>query len=337
MRVAVTGATGFIGGHVTSQAIAAGHRVIALVRSPDKLAASMDSLGVEMPEYIVGDMTDEASITALLEGAEAVVHTAAIVSLNPRDAHQMIDQTALGARLVLGAAAETGVDPIVHLSSTSALFEPGRGPLRTDDSPTTVSFSYAQAKVQAETIARDLQADGHGVAIVYPSGVIGPPAGVSFGEAGTGITGFIAPGIMPTRHAAMSFIDVRDLAALVVSLLEPGQGARRFLATGTNCTMTELATICSRLTGRTFRVPPVPAAMLRGSGIVMDRIRKAIPFYSPLTEEGMTTITRWDGADDTDLTSLGITLRPIDETMTDTMRALRDNGHLKDKHIGLLA
>ena len=101
--------------------------------------------------------------------------------------------------------------------------------------------------------------------------------------------------------------------------------------------MTELAAICSELTGRTFRVPPVPASLLRGSGIVMDRIRKIIPFYSPLTEEGMTTITRWAGAENSDLSALDVTLRPFEETMSDTMRALRDGGHLKDKHIGLLA
>ena len=193
MRVAVTGATGFIGGHITSQAIAAGHDVVALVRSPEKLEASMASFGIDAPEFLVGDMTDEASVAALLDGVDAVVHTAAIVSLDPRDAERMIDQNALGARLVLGAAAEAGLDPIVHVSSTSALFEPGRGPVRTDDPPTSVPYSYARAKAQAETIARDLQAEGHGLSIVYPGGVIGPPAGDAFGEAGTGITGFIAP------------------------------------------------------------------------------------------------------------------------------------------------
>mgnify|MGYP001039441855 FL=1 len=337
MRVAITGATGFIGGHITSQAIGSGHDVVTLVRSPDKLAASMANLGVDVPDYIVGDMTDETSVASLIDGVDAVVHTAAIVSLAPRDAQRVIDQNTRGARLVLSAAADAGLDPIVHLSSTSALFEPGCGPIRTDTPPTTVPFPYARAKAHAEATARELQSKGHGVAIVYPGGVIGPPAGDAFGEAGTGITGFLAPGVMPTRHASMSFIDVRDLATIVVALLEPGRGARRFVATGTHCDMTELASICSKLTGRRFRVPPVPAAMLRGSGIVMDRIRNVLPFSSPLTEEGMTTITRWEGAYDTDLTPLGVTLRPFDVTMADTMRALRDGGHLKDRHIGRLA
>ena len=40
MRVAITGATGFIGGHIISQAIAAGHEVVALVRSPAKLVVA---------------------------------------------------------------------------------------------------------------------------------------------------------------------------------------------------------------------------------------------------------------------------------------------------------
>jgi nucleoside-diphosphate-sugar epimerase len=337
MRVAITGATGFIGGHITSQAIRSGHDVVALIRSPAKLAASMASLDVEMPDYVVGDMTDKASVASLVGGVDAVVHAAAIVSLAPRDAQRVVDQNTLGTQLVLSAAANAGLDPIVHLSSTSALFEPGGEPIRTDTPPTTATFPYARAKAQAEAIARELQADGRNVAIVYPGGVIGPPAGDAFGEAGTGITGFIAPALMPTRHATMSFIDVRDLAALVVALLEPNRGARRFVATGTHCDMTDLAAVCSTLTGRTFRVPPVPAAMLRGSGIVMDRIRRVIPFSSPLTEEGMTTITRWNGAHDTDLTPLGITLRPLEVTMADTMRALRDRGHLKDRHIGQLA
>lgn len=337
MRVAITGATGFIGGHITHEAMEAGHEVVALVRSPDKLDASMRSFGVEPPVYVVGDMTDQPTITELIDGVDAVVHAAAIVSLDPRDRQRMIDQNALGARLVLGAAAEAELDPIVHLSSTSALFEPGGGPLRADDPPTRAPFAYAMAKAQAEHIARDLQTDGRGVQIVYPSGVIGPPAGDAFGEAGIGITGFLAPAVMPTCHAAMSLIDVRDLAAIVVALLEPGAGPRRFLTTGTHLDMTELAALCAELTGRRFRVPPVPGSMLRCSGIVMDRIRKVIPFYSPLTEEGMTTITRWEGAENTDLSPLDVTLRPIEETMADTMRALRDGGHLKDKHIGRLA
>lgn len=337
MRVAITGATGFIGGHVTRAAIAGGHDVVALVRSPDKLRGSMAGFGIDPPGHVVGDMTDEAAVAELLDGAEAVIHAAAIVSLDPRDTKRMSAQNVDGARRVLGAASDAGVDPIVYLSSTSALFEPGRGPMRTDDPPTTVPFGYASAKAHAERIARDLQADGVGVQIVYPSGVIGPPAGDAFGEAGTGITGFIAPAMMPTRDAAMAFIDVRDLAAIVVALLEPGHGPRRFLTTGTDVDMTELAAVCTDLTGRTFRVPPVPPALLRGSGKLIDRIRTLIPFSSPLTEEGMTTITRWAGAENTDLGSLDVTTRPLEATMADTMRALRDRGHLKDKHIGHLA
>ena len=197
-------------------------------------------------------------MAAALDGADAVIHCAAVVSLDPRNNAEVIEKNAAGARTVLEQAVEMGLDPVVHVSSTAALFEPDAGPLTVDHPPSSVDFAYCRAKSQAEVAARGLQAAGAPVAIVYPSGVIGPPAGTAFGETGEGMARFIASGAMPTRTAAVSITDVRDLAAVLVALLEPGRGPRRIMCGGHLLDMEGLAGIYRELTGRRFPIAPVP-------------------------------------------------------------------------------
>ena len=146
MRVMMTGSTGFIGGHTAALAVEAGHEVRALVRSTERLANTMAGFDLPVPDHVVGDMTDPAAVAAALDGAEAVIHCAAVVSLDPRDNAEMIEKNAAGARTVLEQAVELGLDPVVHVSSTAALFEPDAGPLTVDHPPSSVDFAYCRAK-----------------------------------------------------------------------------------------------------------------------------------------------------------------------------------------------
>lgn len=70
MNIAVLGAAGGTGTLVVQQALAAGHSVTALVRSPEKMTVSDPSLRV-----VQGDATDPASVASALEGADAVIST----------------------------------------------------------------------------------------------------------------------------------------------------------------------------------------------------------------------------------------------------------------------
>ena len=334
MRVTITGATGFIGGHTAALAVEAGHEVRALVRSTERLEHTMAGFDLPVPDHVVGDMTDPAAVAAALDGAEAVIHCAAVVSLDPRDNAEMIEKNAAGARTVLEQAVEMGLDPVVHVSSTAALFEPEAGPLTVDHPPSSVNFAYCRAKSQAEVAARVLQAASAPVAIVYPSGVIGPAAGTAFGETGEGMARFIASGAIPTRSAAVSITDVRDLAAVLVALLEPGQGSRRIMCGGHLLDMDRLAGIYRELTGRRFPIAPVPPAALRGMGRVLDTVRRVVPFHSPMNEEGMAITTHWEGTVDSDLAGLGVGLRDPKESFADSLVAWHAAGLLTRRQMG---
>lgn len=337
MRVMVTGATGFVGAHTAHALLAAGHEVTALVRDERRLAASMSPFDVPLPDAVVGDMTDATAVAAALDGADAVVHCAAVVSLDRRRAEDMSWVNPTGLRNVVGLAAELGLDPIVTTSSTSALFAPGVGVLSADSPVTTSDLPYARSKAECERIAREYQRDGAPVVITYPSGILGPAAGPALGETSESMAGFVAAGIMPTRRAALSFIDVRDLAAAHVALMQPGLGPRRIMCGGSLVTMDDLAELLGDLTGRRFRIAPVPPAVLRGAGRAVDLLGRHVALDTPMSEEGMVLVTGWQGTDDSTLHDLGIRPRPPRDTMGDALRAWRDADLVADRHLGAAA
>lgn len=330
----MTGATGFIGGHTAARAIAAGHEVCALVRSPQKLESLRKAFDLPAIDHVVGDMTAPDAVAAALEGADAAIHCAAVVSLDARGNAQGIENSIAGARLVLHQAHALELDPIIHVSSVAALFDPGAGPLTVDHPPSSAGYTYGQAKADTETVARKLQADGAPVAIVYPSAVIGPPAGSAFGEASEDIARFTATGVVPTRRAAVAISDVRDMASLLVAMLEPGRGPRRVMCGGHLVDMSLFAAICRNLTGRRFPMMPLPPSALRGMGRLADSIRRVVPINAAMNRFSMSVLTQWEGSEDSDLAAYGVELRAVEETFADSLAAWHEAGLLSDRQIG---
>ena len=330
----MTGATGFIGGHTAARAIQAGHEVCALVRSPQKLEALCDAFDLPPIDFVVGDMTDPDAVTSALHGADAAIHCAAVVSLDARGNAQGIKNSIAGARLVLHQAHAMGLDPIIHVSSVAALFDPGAGSLTVDHPPSSAGYTYGQAKADAEMVARKLQADGAPIAIVYPSAVIGPPAGSAFGEASEDMARFTATGIIPTRKAAVAISDVRDMASLLVALLESGHGPRRVMCGGHLVDMNLFARIHRDITGRRFPMMPLPPSALRGMGRTADAIRRVVPINAAMNRFSMSVLTQWEGSEDSDLSVYGVEFRDIEETFSDSLSAWHVAGLLSNRQIG---
>jgi dihydroflavonol-4-reductase len=183
MRVLVTGGSGFIGAHSAHALSDAGHALRFLARSPERLARTLAPLGVPFDDTVVGDVTDEGSVRRALDGCDAVLHAAGVVATGNAAALEMAATNVGGTRTVLGTAAELGLDPIVHVSSGSALYptsEPSVGP---DDPVVEGLGAYGESKARAERFARELQAQGAPVVCTYPVMVLGPPAGDHHGEA----------------------------------------------------------------------------------------------------------------------------------------------------------
>ena len=330
----VTGATGFVGAHTTHALLQAGHEVTALVRDRERLRDALAALGSDPPEHVVGDMTDATAVDRALEAADAVVHSAAVVSLDARREAEMVATNLAGMRTVVGRAVELGIDPVIYVSSTSALFRPGVGRLHPDLPVPEARHGYGRSKAECELFARRLQREGAPVAITYPGGILGPAAGASLGETAAGVSQFVAAGVVPTRWGALSLIDVRDLAAAHVALLEPGRGPRRVMCGGHLMTLEELTAALRELTGRRILIAPVPPVALRAAGQAVDAVRRLIPFETAMTGEGMELVTQWQGTDDRTLHELGIEPRDGRDTLRASLQAWHERGLLSTRQLG---
>ncbi|HUL98337.1 MAG TPA: SDR family NAD(P)-dependent oxidoreductase [Mycobacterium sp.] len=324
MRVLVTGGTGFVGGW-TAKAIAdAGHSVRFLVRTPERLHTSVATLGVDVSDYAVGDVTDAGAVRRALDACDAVVHSAALVATDPRETDKMLTTNLAGAQNVLGGAVELGLDPIIHVSSFTALFRPGLQTLNADLPVVGGTDGYGRSKAQVELYARGLQDAGAPVNITYPGMVLGPPVGQQFGEAGEGVGAALRLGVFPGRSAGWLVVDVRDLAALHVALLEPGQGPRRYTAGGHRLPVRKLAKLLGEVGGKRIFVVPTPGVALRVAGRLLDRAERVLPLHTPFTEAGMQYYTQMPASDDSPSErELGITYRDARETLSDTVAGLR--------------
>ncbi|NMN97373.1 NAD-dependent epimerase/dehydratase family protein [Antrihabitans stalactiti] len=329
MRVLVTGATGFVGGWSAKAIVDAGHEVRFLVRNPARLGTSVAKLGLDPSDYVIGDITDRESVAAAMEGCDAVVHCAALVATDPKQAEAMMTMNLAGAQNVLGTAVELGLDPIVHVSSITALFTPDLEEYTADLPVTGGADGYGKSKAEVELYARGLQDAGAPVVITYPGMVLGPPVGDQFGEAADGVSAAVQMGVVPGRNAAWTVVDVRDLASLHAALLVPGKGPRRYMAGGPRLTVQQIADTLTEASGKTVRAIPVPDALLRGMGQLVDAVERFLPFETPITEAGMQYYTQMPPADDEpSKRELGVTYRESRETLADTITGLRAFGRL---------
>ena len=337
MKVLVTGATGFAGAHSAAAMHRAGHRVRLLVRSAQRIARAIGPLGLSADDFEVheGDVNDPGAVKRAIEGCDAVVHAAAIFTLDLRREAEVERTNVVGARSVLDTAVAHGLDPIVYVSSIAAFMPPSTPMLRADDPIGQPRDLYARTKAATERYARELQAQGHPVTLVYPGNLWGPDD-PTVGDGVATVMRFVKLGLVPDTPGGLPVSDVRDLAALLNALLEPGHGPRRFMAGGHLVDMPQLATLLRELTGRSIWLAPTPGALMRGLGRAGD-------VFAPLgrfgiTYESMCTLTRMVPSDDSAMArEFGLRFRPVVDTLRETLAWMLDQGLVTPAQAGRLA
>jgi dihydroflavonol-4-reductase len=339
VRVLVTGATGFVGSHTVVALHRDGHDLRLLARTPARAVEQLTKAGIDPAtvEVVRGDITDAESVQDSLNGCDAVVHAAAVVGIDGSKAAAARSTNELGTRNVLGGAVALGLDPVIYVSSISALFDPKGALLLTPESPVApATNAYAESKAASERYARELQGAGHPVVCVYPGGVLGPDdPGLSEAMRGALIWRQLT---MADIDSGYLLIDVRDVAAIIAAALRPGHGARRYLAGHHYLRWRELGRLVAEVTGRPVLLPPIPGMLLRALGRVGDVVHHVIPFSFPLSYEAMDTATRMVPMDDrATVEDLGMTFHEPIDTLRDTYRWLYESGRISAWWVPALA
>ncbi|MEO3813660.1 NAD-dependent epimerase/dehydratase family protein [Sphaerisporangium sp. B11E5] len=333
MLVTVTGGTGFVGAHSVAAIVRAGHRVRVLARDPALLAPALAPF--EVPpgavDVAAGDVTDEAAVAAAVRGADAVLHAASVYSFDSRRRAAMRAVNERGTEVVLAAARRAVDGPVVHVSTVAALF-PARV-IGTDSPVGRPREAYMATKAAAERVARRHQADGAPVVITYPPALLGPHD-PKLGDQ-TGRVRDVLRGLMPIWPlGGFPMGDVRDTAELHASLFTaPPVTPARYFAPNRYLTTREYLAALREVTGRPLPAVHLPARAMFPVGWFADLAQHVWPWHIPAEYGALYTCacaTRVATHADT----RGLAPRPFAETAADTVRWLRDAGHLTARQAG---
>lgn len=328
MRVLVTGGTGFVGAHTVKALAEAGHLVKMLVRDPARIEPALGPLGVANVENVTGDVTDAESVARALDGCEAVVHAASVYSNDPRRTREIAATNLAGAKAVLGQAVERGLDPIVHVSSIVALLPAPERVIREDGPVGSGAPPYATSKQEQERYARDLQDQGAPVVITYPGSVWGPND--PYDGYSTLVARNFKRGLVPFVPAGrLPIVDVRDVAIAHARVMEPGKGPRRYVLGGEAVPLNRLVKgVCSEAGVRRPRIP-IPRAAAYMGGRITAPLQRVVPFRLPI--DPSSTWVLWCNAH-ADCSraeqELGVTFRPLEETLRDQVAWQKAAGRL---------
>jgi dihydroflavonol-4-reductase len=174
MKVLVTGATGFTGGHLASALRARGYEVRALVRHRSLERFQGSPLAAQGVGARAGDLTEGDAVARAAEGVDVVYHIAATYreAGQPDSAYREVNVR--GTLNVLEAASRGGARRVVHCS-TGGVHGHVQHPPATEDAPFNPGDIYQETKLEAEQLAREYGCSHPlQVVIARPIGIYGP-------------------------------------------------------------------------------------------------------------------------------------------------------------------
>jgi dihydroflavonol-4-reductase len=337
VKAFVTGSTGMLGHNLVRHLLDQGWEVRALVRSKEKAQQLFQGLTLET---IQGDMENVAGFSGALEGVDAVFHTAAFFReyYQPGNHWDTMKRINIDATLQLIEAAEkAGVRSFVHTSSSGTIGVKADGSSGDESTPASAAQQqnlYFRSKVEGDAaIRRWLEAAPRRMKLVtvLPGWMIGPrdAAPTSAGELVLNLIHGKIPGVM---DAGTSTVDPRDVAAAMLSAVSKGQSGERYIVGGrlvlfktlfrTICetsgtpmpgfnlpnwlvlTVATVDTLRARLTGTTATMP-------------LEGVRTLLPKHTVSSAKAER--------------ELGVSFRPIEETLRDTVNWFQQNGYIKTK------
>jgi nucleoside-diphosphate-sugar epimerase len=321
VRVAVTGAAGFVGGAVAKHLTARGDEVLALVRDPDR-APALGELGCLL---VPSDLSDVARIEEAIKGCDGLIHCAGSyrVGIRASEHAAMWDANLGTTERVLDAGIAAAVPRIVYIS-TVGTFGNTRGRIvdesyRRDPTDGFVSV-YDETKYRAHEAAVERSSKGAPIVLVQPGQVYGQgdhsPVGEQLRRAYTGRLRYRV-----LDDVGLTWVHVEDLAAGIVLAFDRAPLGESYVLTGPAVRLRDAIALAAKLGGHGRPRPVMPTALLRLLAPIVDRTG-GLPGAPPnLTEtiRASAGVTYWASADKA-RRELGFEARGLEAGLRDTFQ-----------------
>lgn len=330
MITLVTGATGFLGGHIARELHEAGDTVRIVVRQ----RSSRKGLAEVPVEEAPGDVRDLESLRRAMQGVGRVVHAAGAVRLDPFAPDRLRRINVEGTRNVLTAAREAGVERVLYVSTTAAV---GSG---TKDRPAdeTTAFDladrgpYWQTKHAGEQLVLEAARKGELDALVVNPSIVFGPGDVKLTSSSLLLA--VASGlVLFYPEGGSGFVDVRDVARGVRAALEKGDTGERYILSAENLTFREAFAMAAK--ERHLRPPllPIPRPLALGLGGIGDRLGPRFPKAFGMLNTGFlgALFDTFYVSNAKACRELGFAPRPVKDSIRDAYRWMEEQGVLRER------
>jgi dihydroflavonol-4-reductase len=314
-RVFVTGGSGFVGGALVSRLVERGDEVVALARSE----AAERAVTGGGARAVRGDVLDEDTLAAGMDGCALLFHVAGINTMCPTDPAALFHVNVRGAEAAVRAAARVGVPRVVLTSSAASLGE-AAGTVGREDSPHRGSFLsvYERSKHEGESAAfAAARRAGVELVAINPSSVQGPGRA---GGTGKIMIAYLNGRLRAFVDTTISLVDIADCVEGHVLGAERGRPGERYVLNGATFSSREALEIVSGLSGVHHHVRLLPPPVARAAGTLVEgafRVRGKAP---PVCREMVRTLLhghRYDGS--RAARELGLRYTPVEETFRRTI------------------
>jgi dihydroflavonol-4-reductase len=286
VKVAVTGATGLVGGHVAAALRGRGHDVTVLVR---RRSSPPDGYRV-----VQGDVGSRRDLDQLLGGMDGLVHCAAPYSYE-LSAEELTAAHVKGTRSILEAAAEAGVRRVV-VTSSSVTCGSSAGPDVVDEMHRPgweFMPAYFQAKADQEDLALTFGGVlGLDVVVACPTVVLGGPDR-RLVPSNAVLARYLIDPTRSTFPGGCNVVSAPDVGVGHALLLESGQSGARYLLGGQNLRWRELHELVSDLAGVSGPYLEMDAGTARGAAMASELWARLTGSSALVTEEETRTVGRF--------------------------------------------
>ncbi len=316
-KVFVTGATGFLGSYLLRYLVKKNYSVLALKRDTSSMAL-VESVKDKV-DWLEGDILDTGLLMEAMQEVDQIYHCAAMISHDPRDVNLMTLINQEGTENIVDVALDSSIEKMVYVSSIAAI---GRVKKQSNINEknkwerSKLNSNYAISKYQAEQEVWRGIAEGLNAAIVNPSVILGS----GFWDQGASkVFQQVWNNFKFYPKGTTGFVDVRDVARMMIDIMESPIKEERFIANGENLSYQNLYNEIANVLNK--KAPSIKVnSLIQGIAWRLEWIKSRLFNSRPLiTKETAThTAHSYFYQNQKSIDTLGFRYTPIQQTIAET-------------------
>ena len=329
----VTGAAGFLGGHICRQLLERGDKVRAFALPGDKAIQYIPE-GVEVVEGNLCNMEDVEKFFTVEAGVETIcLHIASVVTVTPDYSPLVMNVNVGGTKNIIHCCKKhKECKKLVYCSSTGAIPEEKKGRkirevMYFDEDQTVGCYSRSKA-LATQAVLDAANIEGLNACVVHPSGILGPedPA---LGETTKTVIDIIKGEMPMGMDGSFNLCDVRDLAAGTIAAADKGRKGECYILANEEVSFRDFCKLLNEESGCKPIKQFLPLGLAYKLAALMEKMAAKSGKQPLMTTFSVYNLARNNTFDYSKAErELGYTTRPYVETIRDEIAWLKENGHI---------